>query len=78
MLEKLRRVAVGLEQRWIARQHLFAGVAGEGREGRVDVQDAALGIGDDDPFLGVLEYARRQPELLLGALAFGDVGGDAA
>ena len=51
----------------------FAAVAGDLREGVVDVEDDAGGIGNDDAFGGVREDAGCELEAGFGALAGGDV-----
>ena len=51
----------------------LAGIAGHGLEGRVDVLDGPLGIGDQDDLADLLD-GRHQPFALgLGLLALGDV-----
>jgi hypothetical protein len=41
----------------------------------IDGQDALLDVGDHDAFGGTIEDASRQPQLLLGVFALGNVGG---
>ena len=66
-------MAPRLQQLGVFSDHLFGLVAGDRREGRVDSRDAIACIGDHDAFVDRVEYRRVETQLILGALARGDV-----
>lgn len=55
-----------LQQARIAADHLGFGVAGDPREGRIDVDDAGLTVADDDAVVAVQEDRRCLRQLHLG------------
>ena len=50
-----------------------AAETGDALEGRIDVQDLAVGVGDEDGVAGLLHGGEQAFALVLGLLAFGDV-----
>ena len=48
-------------------------IAGDVAEGGIDIDDAALAVGDHDAFVGVLEHAGRLAQLGVDAPPLGDV-----
>ena len=62
-------LAAGVKEARIAPERFFAAVAGDAREGLVDVDDLTIGVGDHDAFACVGKDARRQLELVFGLLA---------
>ena len=65
-------LATGAEDARRLPDDLFARVAGNTREGVVDLDDRAIGGGDHDPFARMGEHAGGELQLLLGFLQFGD------
>ena len=61
------------EQARVAPDALLAAVAGDAGEGRVDVDDAIVGVGDDDRLVTRREHAGGEVERLFGRLAAADV-----
>ncbi|MCH2242804.1 MAG: hypothetical protein MK041_12975 [Aquabacterium sp.] len=59
-------LAAGGEHGRRAAQHVLARVAGDGAEGGVDLNDAALQVGDDHAFAGVVEDAGGHAPAFVG------------
>lgn len=77
VLELVGFLAVGGEQARLLVEHVGRAVAGQAREGIVDLHDVAGRVGDHDRRRGVFEYRRRHPQLAFGAALLADVAGDA-
>ncbi|RMS63602.1 hypothetical protein ALP65_04641 [Pseudomonas aeruginosa] len=77
VLELVGFLAVGGEQARLLVEHVGRAVAGQAREGIVDLDDVAGRVGDHDRRRGVFEYRRRHPQLAFGAALLADVAGDA-
>ncbi len=59
-------MAPGAEDAGVAAEYLVSGIAGDTGEGVVDLDNVAIGIGDNDTFTGVAEYACCELELCVG------------
>src|SRR5208282_5564583 len=64
------------EDGWVFAQRLFAAVAGDALEARVDIDDVAVGVGDDDGLADLLDGADEACGDGLVMLAVGDVTED--
>ena len=49
----------------VAPDHLFPGIAQDLGGGAVGLDDVSLGVGNDDPFDGTLEYADGEAQAFL-------------
>ena len=70
---KLRLVAVGTQQADFLPQRFAFRVAGDFAEGRIDRQNDAVRIRDQDAFRRVMKHAGGEAQCLLGGLLLGDV-----
>ena len=74
LAEDLGRGLAGVHDPRVLAAHFVEGVAGGLLEGLVDVEDARLQIGQHDAARALLHRGGQHAQLLLGPLAFGDVG----
>ena len=65
-----------LESAWCFPDDLFRRIARLGAERRIDPENDAVGIGNDDTVGGSLERRTLEAQLLLRPFALGDVAGD--
>ena len=72
-----RVVTPGFEQGGALAENFLAVVAGDAAEGRVDVNDALLGIGDQNAFLSRIEDGCGLAQAVIKGALPGDVTGDA-
>ncbi len=71
-------LAAGAEDRRGLAEHVFGAVAGDALEGRVDVHDHRLGIGDQNALAGAVEYRRGLAQVVFLEPLQGDVAGHAS
>ena len=67
----------GFQQAGLQADDFLLAVAGDAAEGRVAVHDALLGIGDQHPFLGGVEYRGGLAQAVFIIAPLGDVAGGA-
>ncbi len=70
-------LAAGAEDRRGLAEHVLGTVAGDALEGRVDVHDHRLGIGDQNALAGAVEYRRGLAQVVFLEPLQGDVAGHA-
>ncbi|MCY1276714.1 hypothetical protein D9M70_253820 [compost metagenome] len=75
--ELVAALVLGGEHARLLVQHLARRIAGQAREGAVDLDDVAGRVGDHDRRGGMLEHRRRHAHLALRAALLGNVAGHA-